>query len=687
MKKQLLAKGALALFFGLTVSSNSFAQTNTNNNTFDANSVAAKEKSYYEAIPHRKSNLPVKMNVSSQPEMILWSEDFANGFAGSTNGAWTTGGLNANFVQYDTDGPDNLLQFGWGPLPSATPGNGFAIFDWYDRFPDPNGFATSPVEGTLTSPVIDLTGQTDVQIEWFHQTFWCCAIDFEILLEISTDGGNSFPNSIRVNEDFDRNDRHWDLGQGYEQRFKIGQYIAADPSNVVIRFNWTSTTADQNGQFATAYFWMLDDITISTVPVNSLEFTVASDGAPAHDIIFNGDGSASKHGIMGVDQVTPINFDSNVLNYGTATQTNIQLEVEIWDDQGTLITTLTSAATNVTAAEGDTITYQDLFTGQWPANLGTGRYDYVFKINTDSSNVSSFESQIDTISSFVATDLHSIDWNQFTNNFGTNELGDDGSAVASRLFFPNPTPGAPGNEVYIHSVDLRLSTQSTAGGDVVVELRAAEPNIDLTVGFSNPAIATRTHTITAAEVGSTATINFEDSVFNAGTGLWDRFGTELPDTGNYMVVVNMFSNAGASPIQLANSQTITQPGFASLMFDVDQARWFTGFANSLTFNAPWIRARLDTTPAPNIGQREFSAFEFDVFPNPVTGGQFDITVSEGGAYEVSIMNTLGQFVQTESFNINGSEKASVNVSSLAKGIYFVNLKSAKGVESTRITIK
>lgn len=682
MKKQLHLRGAASLFIGLSVSLTSLAQTN--NTTFNTNSQKAKEKSAYENTNVRVNTLPVSNNSGSQSEAVVWSEDFASGFTGGTNGTWTSGGADAAFVTYDTDGPDNLIANGWGPLPSPTANNGFAIFDWYNNFSDPNGFATSPVEGTLTSPVMNLGTNTALQIEFFQQIYFCCGIDAEMLLEISTDGGTTFPNSIIVNDGFDRNERHWDLGFGYKFRYKIEDYIIADPTNVVIRFNWTSTVADANGQYSTAYFWMLDDIEITTVPVNSFEFTVALDGAPAHDAIFDGDGANSKHGLMAINQVTPISFDSNILNYGTATQENVKLHVDIFDaGTSNLVQALSSSATNVTMAEDSLVDYNIFATSMdWTA-AAVGAYDFVFYVSSDSSIATNFETPRDTITGNVTTNLHSLDWNAFSNNIGTEELGDDGSAMANRLYFPNPNPDTTGF-VYINSVDIRLSTQSTAGGDMVVEWY--DTAFTQANGFSGPALASRTVTVTQAMVGSTATISFEDSLPN-GQGGYVKFGTELVSGKPYYVVLNMFSNAGASPIQVANDQTFDQPGFASVMYITDQATWFGGFTDVLTFNAPWIRARFDATPPADVSINENKVFDFDVYPNPVTNGNFDVTISEGGSYSLDILNTAGQVVYTQKLSVNGTERNSVDVSSLAKGMYVVNLNSEKGTESTVIAIK
>lgn len=688
MKKQLQMKGATALFVGLAMSFAASAQTPSNSDRKDPSTELGKRQAYVQDNNLKKNTLPVVINPStSSKDAVLWSEDFGSGFTGGTNGTWTTSGVNANFVEYDTDGPDNLIPNGWGPLPSPTAANGFAIFDFYDRFPDaPGTFATTAAEARLTSPVINLgAGTTDAQIELYMQLYNCChATDKNMTIDISTDGGITFPNSIVANADFGRNERHWNLGFGYKFRWKISDYIVADPTNVVIRFNWNSTSADPNGQYDNTYFWMIDDIEISDVPVNSLEFTALGNGAPANDVIFDGDGANTKHGVMALGQATSIGMDGNILNYGTATQTNVKLKVDIEDDNGTNVTTLTSA-TGGTLLENDTLDFNTAFTSTTWTPSAAGVYNFIYSITSDSSAVAGSQATIDTFTMTVTNNtLHSMDWNAFSNNFGSDDLGDDGSAVASRLYFPSPNVGAMTNHIYLEALEIRLSTQSVAGGEILVEIQ--DTSIDLTVGFNNAPLFSNTYDVTPGFVGSFAPLNIEDSLFNAFTGQYEYFGTKLDANNSYYMVAYLFSNSGASPVQIANDQTFPQPGFSSIMFNVADNRWYTGFTNSLTFNAPWLRARFGNT-SDGIGLEENAKVDFDVYPNPVAGNDLSISITEGGSYTLELVSLAGQLVHSSEININGNEISKMDVSSFAKGVYVLNIKGENFNESVKVTLK
>ena len=76
-----------------------------------------------------------------------------------------------------------------------------------------------------------------------------------------------------------------------------------------------------------------------TPPENLLVFTRATapgttGEAPAHDVIFDGDGSYPKYMHLSAKQAVPISFDSNIYNYGTNAQTNVGLAVEFIDSIG-----------------------------------------------------------------------------------------------------------------------------------------------------------------------------------------------------------------------------------------------------------------------------------------------------------------------------------------------------------------
>ena len=61
---------------------------------------------------------------------MLFSEDFANGFAGNNDfGSWTTSGADGAIWKYDTFGPTVAYSDLDEIMESATVANGFALFN------------------------------------------------------------------------------------------------------------------------------------------------------------------------------------------------------------------------------------------------------------------------------------------------------------------------------------------------------------------------------------------------------------------------------------------------------------------------------------------------------------------------------------------------------------------------------
>ena len=683
----------LTLGMGLIISSQSYSQNGTSFTRLDPNKQTAKPNSIHlEKTKSRITTLPIVVNPSAKPEAILWSEDFASGFTGGVNGNWIVGGVNSNFVEYDTDGPDSLISnpaLGWGPLPSPTAANGFVNFDFFLKVPDITGAGgTGPAEGTLTSPVINLGTNANVELVFYQMIMHCCNFEWNASIDISTDGGLSFPNSINVTEDFGRNDQHWNLGYGYEFRYKLKDYIQADPSNVVLRFNWTSTTADANGQFSNSYFWMLDDIVIRDVPENSLEFTVASDGAPAHDAIFDNDGRNTRTGIMPLYQKSTLTFDANVLNYGLNQQSGVKLLVDIYDDQGNPLANLTSAANNVIINENDTATYDSLFTSLAWDPPAVGAYDIVYTVTCDSINVPGFEIPIDTFRLFITDSLQSVDWNSFDNNIGTEDLGNDGSAMLVRYPIKNPNSDTT-DRVFIESVDIRFSTRTVAGGEVLIEVYDTTGGVDPANGPSGSPIYSQSFPVTATMVGSTGIFELKDSVFNDWTKKYDLFPLPLESGKSYFFVVHLFSNNGTSRIQIANDQSFPQQRLSRLMFNSDQGTWFAGFEGNLDFNSPWIRVRYGATPHDVGLDDELKTFDFEVYPNPTSTGKLNVELNEIGSYDIELISTTGHTVKTLNIEMNNNtlELHTIDVSDLAKGIYILNIVNNKSTQSVKVNIQ
>lgn len=80
-----------------------------------------------------------------------------------------------------------------------------------------------------------------------------------------------------------------------------------------------------------------------------------------------------------------------------------------------------------------------------------------------------------------------------------------------------------------------------------------------------------------------------------------------------------------------------------------------------------------------VGIIELQADLFQVYPNPVGNDLVHIQLIEAGPASLQVINITGQQVMMQQIN---SQKSTLNVSELAKGIYFLKL-SQNGVTTVK----
>jgi len=85
-----------------------------------------------------------------------------------------------------------------------------------------------------------------------------------------------------------------------------------------------------------------------------------------------------------------------------------------------------------------------------------------------------------------------------------------------------------------------------------------------------------------------------------------------------------------------------------------------------------------------IGINEISLNDFiNAYPNPTTGNlQVEFDLPNGGDYELSVANVLGQTVYSDKMHIEGKTTRNINMDGLSKGVYFLSIKgnSSSGVK-------
>jgi hypothetical protein len=378
---------------------------------------------------------------------------------------------------------------------------------------------------------------------------------------------------------------------------------------------------------------------------------------------------------MNTNQIVPVEFDSNILNYGTQAQTNVTLDVEIWDNTlgAPFLVTTISAPGCPTLASGDTCNYNDLTTASWTPPAMLASYLIVYKAVSDTINGMAV-TEADTFSFFVRDDLYSPDRNFLSNYVGTNSFA-TGTMIAMGIMYSleNEDPlNAGSGLVYIDgaSIELSASTDSTADLEIAFFDTAG---FVFNSGFPAGANAAfrKTFTLNGSLIGSNAFFDLNTN----GQPL------TLP-AQTYIMVVNFFPNTTDGLIRIANDATFSQPGLTSLM-KADDGNWYSFFTGSNSFEAPFIRLNVGGYVS-SIKESEVDGFS--VYPVPSNGTGF-VEFDNGGEYTITILDIIGNQIFTKQESVNSNERIDFDITNYSSGVYLVNIKGEDTNKTVKITVQ
>lgn len=620
-----------------------------------------------------------KATPESGAANVVWSEDFANGLPTG----WSQSGTPAT-AQWEYRGPNTTPSNATGsrgnfsginntpptndPLASSTTSNGFMIFDsdYLDNGGTSSfgsGSAPAPHIGRLTTSMIDLSTHPSLELkfETYARRFFS-----NWFVAFSTDGGATYTDTV---EFFDPSviAVNGSTVNGEVALANVSSIIGGQDS-VVMQFIFDGTDGNVNGNGY--YYWMIDDIELRTPPANEMLFTTWN-GAPAQDMIYNGNGAAyPKYGIMNTNQIVPVEFDANFFNYGTNAQTNATLEVEIWDAAGpTLVTTVTAPGC-ANLAPGDTCDYNDLTTTQWTPPAQQATYILVWKAVSDSIS-SATTTTTDTFAFYVHDELYSTDRNNVDNYVGTNSANPEIIAMGVMYDLSNEDANNTGSGlVYIEGLTIELSALTDSTADIEVAFYDTT-GFAFNAGFPASATAAyrKSFTLNGSLIGTNAYFDLQSN----GNPL------ALP-AQPYLMILNFFPNATDGVIRIANDQSFDQPSISTVMQLAD-GNWYGGFT-SRAHEGTHIRLVVQE----NFSVADQDLINFSVYPNP-TSGEANIMFAQGGAYTIDVLDMVGNRVMSQEATVNTNEKVQLDLSSLPKGVYLVNVNGENTDKTVKLTVK
>lgn len=288
------------------------------------------ERSHWEAPEPRPAELDER-----GPGDLLFEENFANGLAGNNGvGAWTVTGPDGAVWQYDTDGPNGDFSSTSERIQSPSVTNGFMIFD--SNLSNNGCVSTNSCvtrDGYLVSPVLDLSATPNAHLQWHQRLRWCCSGASGHFLDISTDGGATWPTRIAaIREQF----VNYDPGT-YVMRVNLRSAIAANPANVRFRFAHEGSATGNMSH----YHWQIDDVRINESFENDVNLVNARHASFDPN---NSDTDELDYSVYPFSQLRALGMGSPVLNEGVNTATNVSLAVTVTDPSNATVFTGSATA-------------------------------------------------------------------------------------------------------------------------------------------------------------------------------------------------------------------------------------------------------------------------------------------------------------------------------------------------------
>jgi len=616
----------------------------------------------------------VPVTSMSTENAVLYSEDFASGIS-----AWQSLGFSSTNVSNipDTTGvweyrgtatvPTRATgsrgAFGSAaPLASPTTANGFVVFDsdWLDNNGNAgtigSGVFPAPNRGLLVSPIINLTGQPFVSLEFYQyyrrfagpggsQTVPATYVLF------STDSGATWSDTLTINNAIAVNAA---TPNPSIVRVNVSNFIGNSP-NVRIAFLFS-------GQY---YVWMLDDVKLAEVPDNDLAI------ATTVMLPDTANGRTLEYGILPIQNKTPLTFQARVRNNGKVAQPNVRLNVTVGDTLNNTFFTGVSAQIASLPAFTDTLL---TITTNYPAtDLSFMRINYVTL--SDSTDISPADNA--AVRQLSITDSAFSPAVAVPTAQGILGTGQFGNPPAQDVALANLFELV--NQDTVTSVTARLNVGGTAstqvGGLVLFSIRTPDPTNGLPGDITTVLMETDIHVITQEDItNGFIRVEFPAVLFGAPQN------RVLPP-GDYWLQADLFSNGGANRVRFLDDLTFTQPWFVSVLYTT---QWFSN-GNALRMSLNMANVAPSTSNVPEINKD----LKLNVYPNPAKNILNLSIVSDErlGRISYEVIDITGRMVSSEVVVVNSSnEVIPVDISSLQNGVYSVVVKTSKGYNTNRFVV-
>jgi hypothetical protein len=582
---------------------------------------------------------------------VVWSEDFANGMAGNNpSGAWTLDGANGDIWKYTHTGPVGAYSEVGQKIVSPSVNNGFMLFgsdsantNWGVT---PPAIVANPVnwDGSLVSPVIDLSATPYVEIAFAQRLRFCCD-GSPNFLDVSTDGGNTWPFTFNTSEGIAVNA---DPGT-QTRRINITAAISANPANVKLRFHHNSEGGSSH------YHWQIDDIQI--VEVYEYDLRVTTNDITAWDVVTSATYDSIHYSVYPFSQLRPMGLNLTVLNNGSADQTDVMANFTVQRQGGPVVLDQDQAVPTLMAGETRRVFVSPDFTP--PAEAGT----YLVNASVTSGATDNVPGDnAGTEGRFGVAEY------VYARDGGTIADFEDGDAAGGVLILGNIFHIQ--NEVELTAVSVALrsgapSGQTSLGTLIQGELRTLDEDFSLIE-------STQEVIITQQMLNGANGSNFTQLIFD---------NPVLLEAGQaYLLTVQAYGYARLG----TNGTSEEQTSFIYYVSPTQGENWF------FTTITPMVRMNFDPTVGIEDADRNNGVGLGQNMPNPSINGTTTIPYELANAAPVTltVRDLSGKVVmeQYEGKRGAGVYRLELNTGGLSEGAYTYTLSAGDVRMTKRMTV-
>ncbi len=617
--------------------------------------------------------LALFMSNQALNAQVFWSEDFSNGLPSDWVNEDITSVAGEEVIFVHTTDVNEIAGPALGNaetsvMMSSTGDNGY-IYANSDR-----GLSAAPAVNhttELTTSAIDCSGQDVVffRVESVIGVFDQDA-NLNAILQVSTDGGNAwtdyelFPGlttSVR-----------WSDNPAVTVVDLSAQ--AANQSEVFIRFRWFG---------GWEYFWAIDDISLTS-----------DNPRPPHDMTVNsplGDFYAiAPNAVTPASQIEPFGFLADVANIGSEDQSNVNLNISIFQNNSNNASYSGDLAYGTVAAGA--IVENQIIPGFFTPDAAPASYTGTYTISSDST---SLDADMDNNVQDFAFEVSETVFAKETGATRAVRPADanwaDGEAhswaYGNCFYVPNGTGWygksvefglANADEIPGQQVTLWLYKWEDANGDLQSQ---DDERTRVAVGFHEIAGTE------ADEIISVDLFNFLDnSVVNP-----------LEDDSYYLVMADFTSPDATTDLLLQASEaydysamnfladSLQAPRYAAFLAIGGESEYSsTGFGLDIV---PVVR--LTITDEPVSVEELTDNNKIEVYPNPARSIiTADVELEEvASELNIRIVDVEGRLIVNEYFDNIQKNQFTYDVSKWTSGAYFMHLVTEKGVKTKRFMVQ